>query len=299
MSLIQSEENRCLSTLRKLQDARAKLETEALADEAKLRELRASLGAAELSALLEGADAGPVRRQIADLEAKLAGSEAARPQLLTRIRAAIIALGQARAEPVRKQAAKLQKEYEVHVAETARLLKTLEVHSGARWEMALRPIIPPGTSYAPNELPVSPPPVSMRMGAEIQALLAKADQIEAAGAQNHGGRISGATLADLLNCCGSIEQLAPTRASIEAWYSAATARADADWSRTMEDYPNGGAPGREVSFALAWTADGSVDPAHSAVQNRAVNDLEAARRAMAALMSKNQVGIGFGVRPPG
>ena len=126
MSLIQSEENKCLSTLRKLQDARAKLETEALADEAKLRELRASLGAAELSALLEGADAGPVRRQIADLEAKLAGSEAARPQLLTRIRAAIIALGQARAEPVRKQAAKLQKEYEVHVAETARLLKTLE-----------------------------------------------------------------------------------------------------------------------------------------------------------------------------
>jgi hypothetical protein len=73
---------RCLSELRKLQQARGRLEAEVTADRARLDQLRASLADEELASLLDGEDAELLRREIGDLERRIAGRLQAKPKLI-------------------------------------------------------------------------------------------------------------------------------------------------------------------------------------------------------------------------
>ncbi len=262
--------DRSVSELRKLQAARNTLETEAAEDQARLAELRSKLGDVELAALLDGDDSGPIRREIINLETKLAGRAAARPKLLQKIREALRALGHERAAVKRKEAEKLRGKLAEHQAETARLKKALEDQEGIRYDMATWPIIPPGLVFAQGEIPPLPPSIGMRMEAQISELLAEAARIEAAAEQaTQGGRISGSTLADLLAVCDNVEMIPPTRASIEGWYHEGSARADIAWATTLEDFPGGQVkPVRELFCVLVWDSSGLIDRAQSQAVNR-------------------------------
>jgi hypothetical protein len=273
MSLILTEENKCLATLRKLQVARHTLETEAITEEGRLQELHGQLGDAEADALLGGGDAGEIRREIAALEAKAAGRDAARPRLLLRIREALKDLARAKAAPLREKARKLQAKLDAHLAERAKLLAALRDFSGCDWHIAAMPILAPGQVYAPGDpLKYPPAPHSARMEGEIKTLLAQAGRLEDQAADaSKGGRISGGNLAELLAVCDNVELLAPTRSSIEAWYAETTRRADVSWRATLLDYPGSQAkPGRETLYNLAWDADGRIDPKASGFTNREV-----------------------------
>jgi hypothetical protein len=272
MPLIPSEESKCATALAKLQAARAKLEAEAITDQGRLEGLRAQQGDAELSALLEGADVTPIRREISDMQIKTAGRAAALPVLLEKIRSAMKDLARAKAAAIRAKAAKLQAKLDAHLAERGKLLEALQEFSGCRWHIDMRPIMAPGTAFAPGDpLKYPPMPRALAMETEIKQRLAEAQRIEDQAADaSKGGRISGANLAELLAVCDNVELLAPTRASIEAWYTEATRRADVSWRATLLDYPGQVKPGREVLYNLAWDADGNIDPRESRAVNREV-----------------------------
>jgi hypothetical protein len=273
MPLLGNEESKCATALEKLQAARAKLEAEAIADQDRVEELRAKLGDAEADALLGQGDAGDIQREIATLEAKAAGRDAARPRLLLRIRGALKDLARAKAAPLREKARKLQAKLDAHLAERGKLLAALKDFSGCDWKISIQPVLAPGQAYAPGD-PVKYPPAphSARMEGEIKTLLAQAGRLEDQAADaSKGGRISGATLAELLAVCNDTEKLAPTRASIEMWYSAATRRADAAWAETLLDYPGSQIkPSRELVYSLVWDADGRIDAKASTATNREV-----------------------------
>jgi hypothetical protein len=273
MPLIANEESKCAAALEKLQAARAKLEAEAITDQGRLEELHAKQGDAELSALLEGADVTPIRREIADLEAKAAGRDAARPRLLLRIRDTMKLLAHLRAEAIREKARKLQVKLDAHLAERGKLLTALQEFSGATWEIRVQPILAPGQAFAPGDpLKYPPAPHSVRMEADIRQKLAEAQRIEDQAADaSKGGHISGANLEELLAGCNDAERLSPTKAAIEAWFQAATRLAEAAWSDVLLDYPGSQAkPGREVLYNLAWDSNGNIDARESRAVNREV-----------------------------
>ena len=186
----------------------------------------------------------------------------------------MMALAHGKADAVRKEAAKLQAKLDTHLAERGKLLAALEDFAVCKFEVACRPIIPPGQVFISGDTAKMPPvPLALRMEWEVKKLLADADRIEGSATQNtEGGRVSGSTLGDLLAVCENPQLLTPARAAIEAWYADVTARADTAWANTMEDYLRGGgpAPWREVVYTLVWDADGNIDPRTSSAVNREV-----------------------------
>src|ERR1035438_9524761 len=103
------------AALGKLTAARGELEGKATAAAAELVQLRADAGERELAEILEGADAGPGRARIVELDARINGLSAARSALLARIGAAQKALAHEQAEVIRGAAQKAQAVLEKHL----------------------------------------------------------------------------------------------------------------------------------------------------------------------------------------
>jgi cell division septum initiation protein DivIVA len=257
--------------LERLQGARARLENELLTDQAAFEKLRGGLAEAECDALLNGGDAAPVRRQIAEFEARIAAHQAVRPALLAKIRQAIKAHASARAEAIRKDAAKLEAQIATHEAETACLREALEKHSGARWFIEVPPMLP---GAFPGPFIVSRPRVSVMRG-ELARLQGQADALIAAAEHRtqQGGQIEATDLDGLLSVCADMESLAPTQSAISAWFLEAKAKADAEWRQKLRSYRNCRAPRRvDVVYTLVWDSDGGIDRGRSTFQNRSVLD---------------------------
>src|ERR1039458_8828805 len=102
------------AALLKLTGARIELETKTGAAQQELAALRESAGERELAEILEGADAGPARARIVELDARINGLAAARVTLLARIAGAQQAVQSAKAEAVRVEAAKMQQKLTQH-----------------------------------------------------------------------------------------------------------------------------------------------------------------------------------------
>jgi hypothetical protein len=279
MALFTSTVDKAAGELAKLREARGRLESEDIADTARLAELRASLPDLSLQELLEGkqppapgelGSAGDrAAWEMQSLELRIEARRGVRLKLAEKIRGAIRAEASARAAVLRKSIVPLQAKLEAHRAKTAELAKLLQDHSGVPWMMNLQPI-GSGATFMENG-GVMPAPVSTLMANEIADLLRRADAIEnAASQQTAGGRATGAHLDELLTAVSS-NPLAPPEAAIRGWYADATARADLAWQRESEGFTN---PRRRLSYTLAWDADGRIDEQVSTATNGRVSPFE-------------------------
>ena len=271
--------------LQRLQTTRVSLEDREQKARAELARLRAGLGEAELSAILDGADPSTTRRKLSELEIELEAMSGAQAALIGRIESVLKRLNAEKAGELREQAAKLRKALDKHNEEAGRLLAKLQEHQEclfiplAESESAIAGIIG-GTAgrvvVASPGLPI-PWPKSIRLKQEIEALLAQATAIEKRPV-NRGGAISSPDLDGLLAIARNPEAIGPTEAEIRAWFAETSASAAAAWERSCrEDYAYGQAPTEHtVMFTLAWTAGGRIDRR----QSGAVNDV--VHRAVAA-----------------
>jgi hypothetical protein len=281
MAIFGNTVDRCAADLRKLRDARERLESGLIDEQGRVQQLRGQLGDAELDALLEGEQPAQLREDIATLEASVSGRLAARPRLLERLREAVRALAHARAEVLRQQAAKKEKVLSDYARERTKRLEALQEFTGALW------IVDEGSEgavlHGPGGLQIHtgqrrPFDRGVRMSHEIAELKGQADALEAqATAQTKGGMIVAGTIEELLAMTAE-NPLAPTRAAVEAWYAETDRRAAGEW---QDMYPDGmfrasagRAVGRETpadrltSYTLAWNADGGIDCRGSGSVNR-------------------------------
>lgn len=290
--------NNVAGELAKLQAARANLESEAIEGAAQLSELRQTLADVELGVLLEGGDSSQARRDIADLEAKLAGLASARPPLLAKIRQAIKNNAHGKAEALRSQAGPIRKTLAAYRTKFAELLQALEQHAGVKFQMVLHQFPPAGQVFGPGELPALEPR-SSAMERQLALLLQEADDTEktAAATVAAGGSITASTLSELLAVCDDIERLVPSRAAIEAFFLTASARADADWSRIMEEFPVSAGPGpaRRDLYTLVFDRDGVILPQSTCV-SRAMSPFDSgqAQAAEAAFIAGHRLSSGAG-----
>jgi len=216
------------------------------------------------------------------LEATIAAKKAARPKLLSKLRAAIRALAHERAEVLRKQVTKKQKELSDYAEERAKLLNALEQLTGACWLVDLSysgPTLLSGHAQMRTGAP-SPADRGVLLSGEIDDLRRQASNIEAeAVAACEGGAVSGGTLEELL---AAIERhpLAPLPSAVRAWFQQTEAREAARWGEQFPDgmfrAPGGALAGlgaghtvatpapRETAYTMVWGPDAVIDRSKSA-----------------------------------
>lgn len=290
MALFRNSVDNAAGELTRLRQARERIEVEDRRDSGRLGELRGKLPEAELTDLLEGRpDSGEfsldgaagIRAEVFALESAMESRGRTRPVLMERIRAAMKDVAHQRAQELRKRAAELGKKLASHEARTSELLKQLEEHSGAAWQMRGPMLLPTGHIV---EQPAVAVPRSAIMRSEIAGLNAEANRIEAqAVTDTQGGRVTGDSL-DTLLVAAADRPLAPTETAIRTWHAKVRAAVDRAW---VTAHPVGRpAPLRETRFILSWTGNGEIDVANSAGENHESHDLEAEGRHIAALQAK-------------
>ncbi len=282
MALLSNPIDKAAAELGKLRSARERLECQQTADRAKLTELRAAQGDAEVAELLGTrpskephtlatlvGDARSIQFEIMEIEARIQGRSVATPKLLARIREALKVHARARAEVLLKQAAKLREKYDAHQAETARLLTALQAHAGCPYEMRLLLTPPPGSVFVPHALPQIVPKYR-QMEVEINKLLNEAAAIEAqAEKQGQGGTVTGLSFDDIVKAIGD-NPMAPTIAEVTAWHVEALERSRNEWEQGIGATINGARPPYDPDwfFSLTWSAEAVIDRQKSTCINR-------------------------------
>jgi hypothetical protein len=268
--------------LRKLQEARARLEAKAVmvrVEVARLREETADRAVKEVLEPLKSETrealaraSKQARARTLDMERELEAIPRARRELAAQIRPAIEALGKARADVLRAQAKTVAAQLEKHAEETARLLAALVAHEGVRYEMVLDDVGSLGVSFSGVARQISGAPAEpkcTRLAREIERLEGEARNIEKRAQQNaQGGAISGAKLEDLLPIADDIERIAPTRAAINDWFAQIQPQIDTQWR--MQWAKAEWMPPFRTTYMLTWDADGAIYLAKSRFDNHRV-----------------------------
>ena len=289
MALFNNAVDRCTAELRKLRDARERLGSGLIDDQARLQQLRGQLADAELASVMDEESNGPPREEIAALEVRIAGRRAAQPKLLERIREAMKALAHARANVLRQQVTKKEEMLADYRRERAKRLEALQEFTGARWivdESADEVLLSRG-GLEIHMGPRRPLDRGVLMAHEIAELKNRADTMEAqAAARTKGEAVAATTLEELLTAAAE-NPLAPSRGAIEAWYAEANRLATDEWRQMYPDglfradFVRGGRldrPGlaigtatpadRITNYTLAWDEDGEIDRSRSGFTNR-------------------------------
>jgi hypothetical protein len=274
MRMFGKETEKAQAELNRLREARNRLESELQSDTDRVSSLRAGLGGAELAALLEGGDTAELRREIVDLDTKIAGRMGARLPLIAKLHEAIKDVAAARARAIRKEAARLKSEFDAHARKTGELLSALEQHAGIKFVMSFQPAVVPGAAFIPGELP-RPVPKAAIMSAEIQRLLQEAVRIEdQARYACEGGRVTGSSLDELLAATADAAA-SPVRTVIERWVSEATARTEAEWSHRWSLTETRLIPQTAgLTYQLSWNSGGEIDQQQSTAAVRIANVIE-------------------------
>jgi hypothetical protein len=272
------------AALRQFQTARSDLAAGTAADRAKLKDLKERGPDIEFAALVGEPEATSKavqhRRDTADLESKISGRLSAKPRLLSEIRKAILALGAAKAEQVRKEkdVEGKRKEREDHIGEGDRLIAAAEKH----WGFKLGPADQQPEAYRgrlarePNFNP-RPIPRHIELEREITAIEAEANGfiVRATQAQE-GTTITGETLEEILAQTNNGEILAPFEFEIRAWFELMEIQALKDWEleAKLEYQPlvaqGHRMPDRGRTITLTWDANGEIVLLQSSVKSYAV-----------------------------
>jgi hypothetical protein len=276
-SLFGSPFDKCLSELRKLQAVRAGFATRMLADESQLAALKARVPDLEFAALLEdeGAAAGAasLRRDVREIEDRIAGRATAKSALRRKITETLKAMGKARAENLRKDAEKLQAELTAHCAEMDRRVDELNRFAGCRFVIDKSDQVPAGRPFIAGEYGWQEPKFT-GMDREVARLKSNALRIEEQASFTRGG-VSVETIEELLAITNDIQRLAPTEPEIRSWYAAQLVAADEAWKLTVAEYRAMGyqqipAPDRALILSVFWDDFGNILP-ESSVKNRVCN----------------------------
>lgn len=275
MALFGGEIDRSALELKRTREQLARVDEKLLAAERELATLRASLPTAELTEISGGDSAAPMRARISDLQLHVSGLTAGRQTARQQIVEAIKERLRARAGVIRREATKVQRELDKHVAERGRLLAALVAHEGCPYVADLTPagreevIIGARHVVVVNGTP--PPARSVQLQAQIDRLLNEARAIEQRRI-SLGGQINGGNLEELLKAAHAEELVPPGDSVIRAWYETAFAQLEQEWAHIVaHDLPEARrasgirlrgdepAPVPTRSFTFAWDQLGQVD----------------------------------------
>ncbi len=292
MPLFKNGLETAVAEVKRLREARSKLEEREQSDHEELERLRASLPELALMAALDEEPEAPeipglprgvfhgargASSKMSMLRSSIEQCQAAMTALFPRLDAAMKAVQIARASEIRKKIAKLQTDLAAHRAQSEKLLTALQNHESALY--APTPMMLVGEIAGPA-LPMPMPNVTRtaKLQQEIAKLEDEADVIEQRQVNIGGSANDASNFEELLHAIEQVDDtttIPPTRRAVEAFYREAFARADAEWNGTgrvrgdrepgaaelsgLEDY-------RTLQISLIWKKDGVIDVEHSTVQ---------------------------------
>lgn len=280
MALFGNGVDKATAEVRKLRDARVSFEEKELAarEEAASIERLSQSGALE-SLLDPGNDAmaglmSQRRKRSAVLNDELTSLALARPQVLKRLEEALRAVNVARANDLRKQAEKLQRELSTHQAESDRLRLLLETHEECGFipdftRATVQPTSNRGEGVMEESFRIPHQTKGQTLFNRIAGLEAEAKAIEARMVNAGGAVVDKPTLEELLQAVAGIEDIAPSERTIRAWAVTAFADAEREWKKLATNFP-GEVLERDLSITLQWGPNGAIVDGSNVIFRRRV-----------------------------
>jgi hypothetical protein len=286
MALFETAAAKAANDIRRLRTARAELESKRQAAADELSKLRATAGEKELEAVLGNGDKDlSYRRRLADLQVTADGLAAGKAAIGPRIQSAVRAWLAACAVALLKPIPALERELAAVTAAIAGHLRdackaaglpegsfvrqTPEMENESEGTLGGRPILV-------GQVPMMQPGRDVILASQIAAIQQQAAALEGRPV-TLAGDCAGATLAEILAAEAQDGFTGPLAAELEAWYRSADAAAEKAWSAEswgdtwqqsgMPMPPGWQPPARVTHYALAWSADGVIDPSRSRWQN--------------------------------